>query len=159
MTGFHDLCNYRNPCQKPSRNISVQARVNWVCVWSWCVFSWLYNFIWEEQRSFWECGLLFQPEWEQETSRLSASLGVLHLNMYVNNLLPEVHSNWYVRGYPFIGREHDPHNRIIRFLTSFWNLLHFLQCSKPFGDAQWPSNHLIQMELSDSWWRTETSVG
>lgn len=51
----------------------------------------------------------------------------------MNNLLPEVHSNWYVRGHPFMGGEHDPPNRISRFLPSSWNLLRFMQCSRLFG--------------------------
>lgn len=51
----------------------------------------------------------------------------------MNNLLPEVHSNWYVRGHPLMGGEHDPPNRISRFLISSWNLLRFMQCSRLFG--------------------------
>lgn len=59
--------------------------------------------------------------------------GVLHLDIHVNHLLSEIQGNWYVLAQPCMGLVHGPCNRIIKFLASSWNSVHFVQCSEPPG--------------------------
>lgn len=59
--------------------------------------------------------------------------GVLHLDIHVNRLLSEIQGNWYVLAQLCMGLVHGPCNRIIKFLASSWNSVHFVQCSEPLG--------------------------
>lgn len=59
--------------------------------------------------------------------------GVLHLDIQVNHLLSEIQGNWYVLAQLYGSLVHGPCNRIIKYLASFWNLVHFGSALSPLG--------------------------
>lgn len=59
--------------------------------------------------------------------------GVLHLDILVNHLLSEIQGNWYVLTQLCMGLVPGPCNRIITFLASFWNSVHFGIALSPLG--------------------------
>lgn len=113
----------------------------------------------EQALRSWDCSSRPAMQAGNYEARRKLGMGVLHLDIWVNNLLSEIQGNWYELAQLCVGLVHGPCNRIIKFLASFWNLVHFGIALSPLRFPGWLSSHLAQMECSDSWWRMETLVG
>jgi len=59
--------------------------------------------------------------------------GGVHSDISVNRLLSEIQGSWYALAQLCMGLLHGPCNRIIKFLASSWNSVHFVQCLEPLG--------------------------